>query len=148
MASHITEIMDAIANMTITGYTMPVYYGATERDWAEIAHLPMRNISCYTQGNHTSTMTTGSYKVFQTQWIIEDTAYIQKVSMGLGKRQIAPTMYGYAGAYIEALRNLSTSNYWSLENYAVTPSALEWPQASTDYMHVVRARLTITDIVQ
>lgn len=148
MASHITDIIAAIAAMNITGYTMPVYYGATERDFAEIAHLPMRNISCYTRANDVDFLTTGSNRVMQAQWIVEDTAYIQKVALGIGKRQVAPKMYGYAGAYIDALRNLTTSSQWGLMSYAIDPMTLEWPQASSDYMHVVRARLTVADIIQ
>lgn len=148
MASQITSIIAAVAGLSIAGYAMPVCYGATEKDLAEIADLPMRNISCYASATGSDIVTTGVGRVMTAQWIIEDTAYIQKVGMGLGKSQVAPTMYGYAGAYINALRSLSTSNRWSLDTYRVVPSSIEWPQASSDYMHAVTCTLTITEIVQ
>lgn len=147
--AHLDPIIDALEAMTITGYSMTVYRGATLKNAVEVADLPVRIISAIgMQSSRLQTRTLGgSGHVMQTEWTINDVALLRGAGTGIGLKDIAPSMEGYLSAYHDALRTL-VSNSWKLTGATLRAQVLEWPQASGRYYDVVTAQLTFMDIVQ
>jgi hypothetical protein len=149
MGAHLDPIIDALEAMTITGYSMTVYRGATLKNAVEVADLPVRIISAIgMQSNRLQTRTLGgSGHLMQTEWTIVDVALLRGAGMGIGLKDIAPSMEGYMSAYHDALRTI-TNPSWTLVGASLRSQVQEWPQASGRFYDVVTATLTVSDIIQ
>lgn len=149
MASQLTSIIDAVCAMTITGYTMPVLRGATLKDQIDDPDIPTRIVSAVGMtSSRTRTVTLGGGgHVMQAEWTISDVALLRAAGLGLGLKDITPSMEGYLAAYHDALRGLVAPG-WVLSNASLRSNILEWPQASGRYYDAITATLTITEIIQ
>jgi len=148
MGSQLATIVDAVADMVITGYAYDVHVGDEMRNHFDIADIPCRVINAV---GFASTMqkvqTLGSGHVMTTEWTITDVALIRKAGMGYGLKDIQPDLQGYLAAYHDAVRTLVT-NRWTLTRCQLRSSVLEWPAASGSWHDAVTATLSITEIIQ
>lgn len=146
--SHLASIVDAVVAMSVTGVTT-VYRGASLKDSAEIADLPMRIISAVgMQSARTRTTTLGGGgHVMTTEWTITDLALLRSAGMGLGLSDIAPDMETYMSAYHDAVRTLANPS-WYLTDTRVRAQVLEFPQGSGRFYDAVVATMTFNDINQ
>jgi hypothetical protein len=148
MGSQLATIVDAVADMVITGYAYDVHVGDEMRNHFDIANVPCRVINAIGFSSSMARVQTfGSGHVMTTEWTITDIALIRKAGMGLGLKDIQLDLQGYLAAYHDAVRTLVT-NRWTLTRCQLRSSVLEWPQASGSYHDAVTATLTITEIIE
>ena len=147
MASQIDAIIDALEAMAVTGVTT-VYRGSTLKNSVEVADLPCRIISVIgMQSNRLQSRTFQSGHVMQTEWTLVDVALLRGAGMGIGLKDIAPSMETYLGHYHDALRTLIGAT-WSVTGASLRSQVLEWPQASGRYYDAVTVTLTVSEIIQ
>ena len=147
MASQIDAIIDALEAMAVSGVTT-VYRGSTLKNSVEVADLPCRIISAIgMQSNRLQSRTFQSGHVMQTEWTLVDVALLRGAGMGIGLKDVAPSMETYLGAYHNALRTMIGPN-WSVTGASLRSQVLEWPQASGRYYDAVIATLNISEIIQ
>jgi len=148
MGSQLATIVDAVADMVITGYAYDVHVGDEMRNHFDIANVPCRVINAIGFSSSMARVQTfGSGHVMTTEWTITDIALIRKAGMGFGLKDIQLDLQGYLAAYHDAVRTLVT-NRWTLTRCQLRSSVLEWPQASGSYHDAVTATLTITEIIE
>lgn len=147
MASQIDAIIDALEAMAVSGVST-VYRGSTLKNSVEVADLPVRIISAIgMQSNRLQSRTFQSGHLMQTEWTLVDVALLRGAGMGIGLKDIAPSMETYLGAYHDALRTLIGPS-WTVTGASLRSQVLEWPQASGRYYDAVIATLNISEIIQ
>jgi len=149
MGSQLTSIVDAVAALSITGYSMNVLRGTTLKDQVDDADVPTRIVNAIGLASSRTRTTTlgGSGHVMQAEWTVHDVALLRAAGLGLGLKDIAGSVEGYLAAYHNSLRTLIATT-WVLSNASLRASVLEWPQGSGRYYDAVTATLTITEIIQ
>lgn len=150
MATHIDAILDALEAMTVTGHAYPVYRGSTLKNVVDIASVPCRILSAIDGiSSGSQTRRTGGGAVMVTlQWTIQDIALIRHASLGIGLRDVAPSMESYIDAYHTAVWGLYPVQLgWSIAGVTARNQVLEWPAASGNFFDAVVASVTVADII-
>ena len=149
MGSQLTSIVDAVAALSVTGYSMNVLRGTTLKDQVDDADVPTRIVNAIgmTSARTRTTTLGGSGHVMQAEWTINDVALLRAAGLGLGLKDIAASVEGYLAAYHNSLRTLIAPT-WVLSGASLRATVLEWPQGSGRYYDAVTATLTITEIIQ
>ena len=147
MASQLDAIIDALEAMAVSGVTT-VYRGATLKDNVEVADLPVRIISAIgMQSNRLQARTFQSGHLMQTEWTLNDVALLRGAGMGIGLKDVTPSMETYLASYHNALRSFIGPT-WTITSASLRSQVLEWPQASGRYYDAVIATLTVSEIIQ
>lgn len=147
--AHLTDIVDAVCAMTITGFSGAVLRGATLKNQVDDPDVPTRIVSAVGMQSSRTRVTTlgGSGHVMTTEWTITDLALLRNAGIGQGLRDVAPGMENYLSAYHDAVRQLSSYG-WAVTDIKTRAQVLEFPAASGRYFDAVVATITVRDIVQ
>ncbi len=150
MATHIDAILDALEAMTVTGHAYPVYRGSTLKNVIDIANAPCRILSAIDGiSSGSQTRRTGDGAVMVTlEWTIQDIALLRHASMGIGLRDVAPSMESYINAYHTAVWGIYPEQLqWGVTGVSARSQVLEWPAASGNFFDAVVATVTVADII-
>lgn len=149
MASQLTQIVNTVAAMTISGYTMSVLRGSTMKNQIDDPDVPTRIINAVGMSSaRTKTATLGgSGHVMTTEWTVTDVALLRAGGLGLGLKDVAQSMETYLAAYHDAVRSLVAPT-WYLVDVRCRAQILEWPAGSGRNYDSVVATLVFHEIVQ
>jgi hypothetical protein len=150
MASNLPSIVAAIKALALSynGKNTGTRSGETINNTAEIADLPVRIFSALgTMGGQAVRRTFGAGSVLSMRWEITDILLGQRLELSRGIKDQSAALIQYAADYAEAIRSLSAGNY-TLDDLAIRPGTVEWPQGSGTYFYGVECTVTVKEIVQ